>query len=239
MLKIIVDSTCDINNLITDNYDVEIIPLNIIIDEKPYLDGIDIDINAVYKNMRAGKVPKTSQVSFESVTKAFDKCILNNDDFIYLAFSSKMSGTYNFAKMILDDYKEKYPNRKMEIADSKGGGAGASLILIQALRMIEQNLPFEAILKQVQFMSEHMIYYFTLSDLEWLAKGGRISKPLGYVGNVLNIKPYLTVVDGKIIVSKVIRGSKRVFDAIIRDVQSGTSKFKKQIINDCFNGQSQ
>ncbi|MDD4680570.1 MAG: DegV family protein, partial [Clostridia bacterium] len=84
MIKLIVDSTCDINNLITDNHDIEIIPLNITIDEESYLDGVKIDVDLVYQYMKAGKVPKTSQVSYESVTKAFDKCVLNNDDLIYL-----------------------------------------------------------------------------------------------------------------------------------------------------------
>ena len=180
--------------------------------------------------MKAGKVPKTSQVSFESVTKAFDKCVLNNDDFIYLAFSSKMSGTYHFAKNILNVYKEKYPERKMEIIDSKGGAGGAGLIAIQALKMIEKKLPFETIIKQIRFMVDHLDYYFTISDLKWLSKGGRIAKSLGYVGSALSIKPYLTVVDGRIVFSKMIHGSKRMLNTLIRDVQAGTREFKKQII---------
>ncbi|MDD2502620.1 MAG: DegV family protein [Clostridia bacterium] len=230
MIKLIVDSTCDINNLITDNHDIEIIPLNITIDEESYLDGVKIDVDLVYQYMKAGKVPKTSQVSYESVTKAFDKCVLNNDDLIYLAFSSKMSGTYDFAKLILDDYKGKYPDRKMEIIDSKGGAGGVGLIAIQALKMIKKDLPYETIVKQIQFMVEHVVYYFTISDLKWLSKGGRISKSLGYVGSMLQIKPYLTVEDGMIVVSKMIRGSKKVLNTLVSAVEAGTANFKKQII---------
>ncbi len=230
MIKLIVDSTCDINNLITDNYGIEIIPLNITIDDKSYLDGVEIDVDTVYGYMKDGVVPKTSQVSYESVTKAFDKCVSKIDDFIYLAFSSKMSGTYNFAKMILDDYKEKYPERKMEIIDSKGGAGGASVIAIQARKMIVKGLPYETILKQMQFMAEHVVYYFTISDLNWLAKGGRLSKSLGYVGNMLQIKPYLTVEDGMIVVSKMVRGSKKVLNTLVSAVETGITKFKKQII---------
>lgn len=230
MTKLIVDSTCDINNSITDNYNIDIIPLNIVIDGVSYLDGVEIDTDTVYKNMRVGKVPKTSQASYESVTKAFDKCVSNNDNFIYLAFSSKMSGTYNFAKNIINIYKEKYPRLKMEIIDSKGGAGGASLIAIQALKMIEKKLLFETIVEQIKFMTNHMVYYFTITDLEWLSKGGRISKPLGYVGNILNIKPYLTVKNGKMIFSKMVRGSQKVLKTLINDVQLGTVNFKKQII---------
>lgn len=230
MIKLIVDSACDINSEITNNYDIEVIPLSITIDGISYLDGIDIDTHTVYKHMRNGDVPKTSQVSFESVSKVIDKCISNNDDFIYLAFSSKLSGTYDFAKKIIDTYKEKYTERKMEIVDSKGGAGGNGLIAMQAIKMIKRNLSFETIIKQIQFMIDHIAYYFTITDLEWLSKGGRINKTLGTMGNALNIKPYLTVVDGKMIVSKVIHGSKKTIQTLIRDVKIGTEKFSNQII---------
>ena len=230
MIKLIVDSACDINSEITENYDIEVIPLSISIDGISYLDGIDIDIDTVYNHMKNGKVPKTSQVSFESVSEAFDKCISNNDDFIYLAFSSKLSGTYNFAKKIIDDYKKKYSERKMEIIDSKGGAGGNGLIALQTIKMIKRNLSFETIINQIEFMVNHITYYFTISDLEWLSKGGRINKAVGYMGNALNIKPYLTVKDGKMIVTKMIHGSKKTIQTLINDVKTGTAKFSNQII---------
>jgi DegV family protein with EDD domain len=230
MIKIIVDSTCDINSEITDNYDIEIIPLSITIDDVSYLDGVDIDIETVYKLMRDGKVPKTSQVSFESVSKAIEKCISNDDDFIYLSFSAKMSGTYEFAKKIIETYKEKKPERKMEIIDSKGGAGGTGLIAMQALKMIKKNLPFETIINQIQFMINHIVYYFTISDLECLTNGGRLGKTICYMGNALNIKPYLTVKDGKIIFSKMIHGSKKALQTLVKDVKKGTARFSNQII---------
>ena len=230
MIKIIVDSTCDINSDITDNYDIDVIPLSITIDDVPYLDGVDIDIDTVYKHMRDGKFPKTSQVSFESVSKTIEKCISNDDDFIYLAFSSKMSGTYNFAKKIIETYKVKNPGREMEIIDSKGGAGGTGLIVLQALRMIKKNLPFETIINQIQFMINHIVYYFTISDLECLTIGGRLGKTIGYMGNALNLKPYLTVKDGKIIFSKMIHGSKKTIQTLVKDVSEEAAKFPNQII---------
>lgn len=230
MIKLIVDSTCDLNSSITDKYDIEVIPLSIVIDGNSYLDGVEIDTDTVYKYMRAGKVPTTAQVSHESVSRAFDKCISNGDDFICLAFSSEMSGTYSFAKMVLDEYKEKHPERKMEIIDSRGGCGGTTITAMQALKMIEKGLPYETIVEQIKFMVKHTVYCFTISDLVWATKGGRISKPLGYVGAKLQIKPLLTVDNGKIIVTKLVRGSRRVYDNLMDSVQSGTSRFKKQII---------
>lgn len=230
MIRFIVDSTCDTTRYIKDNFDFDVIPLSITIDDKSYLDEVEIDSETVYDRMRNGKVPKTSQISYESLTKVLDKCIANQWDFIYLTFSSKLSGTYNFAYKIFEIYREKHPERKMEIIDSRGGAGGAGLIAFQVLKMININLPFETIVNQINFMIDHTVYYFTISDLEWLSKGGRVSKPIGYVGNVLNIKPYLTVDDGKMIVTKMVRGRKKALKTIVNDVLSGASNFKNQTI---------
>lgn len=230
MIKLLVDSTCDINNEITDNYDIEIIPLSITIDDVSYLDGVEIDIDTVYKHMKEGKVPKTSQISFESMSKIIEKCIDNNNDFIYLSFSSKLSGTYGFAKKVIEVYQEKHPHIKMSIIDSKGGAGGNGLIVMQIIKMIEKDLPFEYIVNQIKFMVEHITYYFTISDLNWLSLGGRISKSVGYVGNALNLKPYLTIKDGEIVVTKMIRGSKKTIHTLVNDVQTGSSKFPNQTI---------
>ena len=98
------------------------------------------------------------------------------------------------------------------------------------LRYIQRVSFFEYILNQAQFMVQHIVYRFTISDLEWLSKGGRISKSAGYVGNVLNIKPYLVLDDGLIKVSKMIRGSRKTIQTLIQDIEDGTDKFKNQII---------
>lgn len=230
MIRLIVDSTCDTNSFVRENFDFDIIPLSITINGISYLDGLEIQADSVYDYMRAGNLPKTSQISYESLTKVIEKCISNQDDFIYLTFSSKLSGTYNFAYKIMEIYKEKYPERKMEIIDSKGGAGGAGLIAFQTMKMINKNLPFETIVNQINFMIDHTVYYFTISDLEWLSKGGRVSKPIGYIGNVLNIKPYLTVDDGKMIVTKMVRGRKKALKTIVSDVISGASDFVNQTI---------
>ncbi|MDV3429587.1 MAG: DegV family protein [Bacillota bacterium] len=230
MIRLIVDSTCDTNSFVRENFDFDIIPLSITINGISYLDGLEIQADSVYDYMRAGNLPKTSQISYESLTKVIEKCISNQDDFIYLTFSSKLSGTYNFAYKIMEIYKEKYPERKMKIIDSKGGAGGAGLIAFQTMKMINKNLPFETIVNQINFMIDHTVYYFTISDLEWLSKGGRVSKPIGYIGNVLNIKPYLTVDDGKMIVTKMVRGRKKALKTIVSDVISGASDFVNQTI---------
>ena len=230
MTRLIVDSTCDMNDELKSRYDFDIIPLSIILDGQAYLDGVEIDTAKVYEYMKNGGIPKTSQISYGSLTSVLDKCVENKEDFIYLTFSSKMSGTYNLAYGVIQEYKEKYPEIKMEIIDSEGGSGGASLIAIQTLRMIEKNVSFENLVEDIGFMKEHIHYHFTLPSIEWLAKGGRVNKGVGYIGDKLDLKPYLTVIDGKIELQKVVMGRKKSLKTLIDDTLAYVGDFKKQLI---------
>lgn len=230
MTRLIVDSTCDMNDELKSRYDFDIIPLSIILDDQAYLDGVEIDTAKVYEYMKNGGIPKTSQISYGSLISVLDKCVENKEDFIYLTFSSKMSGTYNLAYGVIEEYKEKYPELKMEIIDSEGGSGGASLIAIQTLRMIEKNVSFENLVQNISFMKEHIHYHFTLPNIEWLAKGGRVNKGVGYIGDKLDLKPYLTVIDGKIELQKVVMGRKKSLKTLIDDTLAYVGDFKKQLI---------
>lgn len=230
MTKLIIDTTCDRNLEMEQQYDFEVIPLSITLDDKTYLDGEEITVDAVYEAMRSGKVPKTSQISYGSLTKILDKGIQENEDMIYMSFSSKMSGTYQFAYQIIEDYKEKYPERKIKLIDSRGGAGGGALIALQALKMIEAGRPFEEIVHQMEWNIDHVFYRFTLRDLNWLVKGGRVNKTTGYVGTALNIKPYLIINDGFIQLSKLVRGEKKIYKKLIEEVKNGVGDFTDQTI---------
>lgn len=230
MTKLIIDTTCDRNLEMEQQYDFEVIPLSITLDDKTYLDGEEITVDAVYEAMRSGKVPKTSQISYGSLTKVLDKGIQENEDMIYMSFSSKMSGTYQFAYQIIEDYKEKYPDRKITLIDSRGGAGGGALIALQALKMIEAGRPFEEIVHQMEWNIDHIFYRFTLRDLNWLVKGGRVNKTTGYVGTALNIKPYLIINDGFIQLSKLVRGEKKIYKKLIEEVKNGVGDFTDQTI---------
>lgn len=230
MTKLIIDTTCDRNDEMLNDPNLEIIPLHITLDNETYLDGEEIQLHTVYDYMRAEKVPKTSQISYDSITKTLNKCISEGHDIIYMAFSSKLSGTYSFASQIFEDYKTKYPNTKFELIDSKGGAGGGALIALQALKMIKRGFAFEDIVHHIKWSIDHVIYHFTLKDLKWLVLGGRLNKVAGYIGSTLHIKPYLVVEDGLIKVKELIRGQKRIYKKILNDVKNGVGKFVDQTI---------
>lgn len=230
MIKIIADSTCDLNPHLLEEFNLTVLPLNITIQDKTYQDGIDITVDDIYKVMRSGILPKTAQISYEHMQNTFESFAKNEDDFIYISFSKAMSGCYSLAVMILKELKEKYPHVHMTVIDSKGGSSATGLIVLQALRMVSKGIDYDTLLEQIHYMVEHVEHIFSVGDIEWLAKGGRISKPLGYVGNMLNLRPWLDVENGKMIVKGMVRGRNKAIDTVAKELAKRAEKFPEQLI---------
>lgn len=230
MIKIIVDSTCDLDDSFIKKYNIEVLPLRISINNKEFLDKVDVDVDYIYEKMKEGIVPKTSQVNPMDAYNIFEKLCKNNDDFIYLSFSSKLSGTYSVCKNILDEFKEKYKDLKIEIIDSKTGAAAIGLMAYEAIKMAEKGFSFEDIINSIKEMIEKTDYIFSISDLNWLVKGGRVSKFKGTIGGILDIKPILNVNNGYMEVIKMVRGRKKTLKTVVDLVCDESKNFRGQII---------
>lgn len=230
MTKLIIDTGIDQNKKMRSAFDYEVVPLSIMIEGTSYLDEKEIQLDTVYDYMRKGIVPKTAQISAESMIKTLDKSVLESEDVIYLALSSGVSGTYQLGHQIIETYKEKYPELKFAAVDSKGGAGGGAMIALQILQMIQKDYSFEEIVELARFSAKHIKYRFTLSNLDWLVKGGRLPKVASQVGTALNIWPYLYLNDGKIEIRKLIRGQKKVLKRIVKDIQTEVGNFTDQTI---------
>ncbi|PLR81989.1 fatty acid-binding protein DegV [Bacillus canaveralius] len=228
-VKILADSACDLPLQFYEENDVTLFPLKVHLADREYEDLKTIEPKAVYDAIRDGQHPKTSQVSPHAFKEVFTRMAENNEDGIYIAFSSQLSGTYQTAMMILEQVKEQYPNFNLTIVDTKGASLGCGLVVAEAAWMASQGVPKEAILRDIEFRAGHMEHLFTVDDLEYLAKGGRVSKASAFLGGLLNIKPLLNVEDGKLIPLEKLRGKKKLLRRIIevmheRGVQLGTQK---------------
>ena len=229
-VKILADSACDLPKDFYSDHNVTLFPLKVQVNGQEYEDVKTIDPKAVYDAIRAGEVPKTSQVSPLLFEQVFTKMAENNEDGIYIAFSSALSGTYQTSVMILDQVKEKYPNFNLTIVDTKCASLGFGLVVIEAARLAAENVSKEDILNDVLFRSQHMEQLFTVEDLDYLAKGGRVSKASAFLGGLLNIKPILNVEDGKLVPIEKIRGKKRVYRRIVELMKERGENFSNQII---------
>lgn len=231
MIRIIVDSTCDLPEDLRERFHIDVLPLSVIIDETTYRDGIEIQLDDVYKAIRTGKMPGTAQISGEDTEALFSSIAESGDDFIYLAFSSAMSGTFDFANVICDKLRAKYPSRRMEVIDSRGGSIGAGLIALQLGLMNEHGIPLDEMLSRCLWMTSHVKYAFTINDLKWVMQGGRLPvRTAANIGSLLNIKPVVDVKNGMLHLNKVVHGTKQSLIAIVELTMRSVGTFDDQTI---------
>lgn len=212
---IFADSGCDLPKEFFTENNVELFTLRVDLNNQEYNDILDIDPKVVYDAMREGAVPKTSQVSPEAFLKKFENLAKNDEEGLYIAFSSNLSGTYNTAMMIASQVRENYPNFKLKIIDSKCASLGHGLLVLEAVRLRNEGLSVDEITQKITYMSEHMTQLLTVENLDYLAAGGRLSKSSAFIGGILSIKPILQVEDGKLIPLEKIRGRKKAINRII------------------------
>ncbi|MBS7527856.1 DegV family protein [Fusibacter paucivorans] len=214
MTQLIIDSTCDVNPIYIAEHHIEMLPLSITLGEDSYDDKIDITPEAVYDAMRNGIYPKTAQPTPYKMLSIFETCCKKQQDFIYLSFSSALSGTCQTASLVIEALKEKYPNVKMTCIDSKSGSAATALIL-ESLVKLNPKTSFEVLIQEAQSSISKIQHIFTINDISWLVKGGRINRFEGTIGQILKIKPILNVREGFIEMVGKERGRKRAYAKLL------------------------
>src|SRR5699024_4442184 len=204
-IQILADSACDLTDKQYQQYNIKMVPLTVHLNNNEYRDGIDILPEKVYAAMRDGKSPTTSQVSPQTFKTIFTSFAKENKPLFYISFSSELSGTYQTAKMMEQEVKEDYPDAPIHMIDSKCASIGYGLVVLHAAKKAAEGTDMNDILQSTAEYAEHMEHIFTVDDLEYLYRGGRVSKTAAFVGSLLKIKPILNVVDGKLIPLEKIR----------------------------------
>lgn len=229
-IKILADSACDLSKNHYNEYDIEMVPLTVHLDEKEYADGKEIKPKAIYDAMREGKSPKTSQVSPQTFKTIFTSYAEANQPLIYLAFSSELSGTYQTAKMMEQEVKETYPDATLHVIDTKCASIGYGLVILRAAKLAKDGATIDNIIETATYHAKHMEHIFTVDDLEYLYRGGRVSKTAAFVGTLLKIKPILHVEDGKLIPLEKIRGSKKLLNRMLEIMEERGTDFSNQTV---------
>lgn len=231
-IKILSDSACDLPKEILEEFSIDILPIMVIKDESEYLDGVTIYPKDVYDNMRNGVVYTTAQIPLNMFNEKFTGYATNDDSVIYIAFSSGLSGTYQSAVFSKDIVLEKHPNLDLDIVDTKAASGGFGLIVLHAARLAKEGKTKGEILEAIDFLKNNMQYIFTVDDIEYLFRGGRISRTQAFIGGLLNIKPVLHVDDGKLIPLEKTRGKNKVFKRIldIMEERGSNIDWKNQLV---------
>lgn len=213
--KLYSDSTCDLSDELLKGMDVEILDLSYEVDGKAH-SGNDISMKEFYDAMRNGAVTKTSQISPSVYEAAFEKELAAGYDVLYLGFSSGLSGSFNAACIARDNLAEKYPEGKIKCVDSLCASTGEGLLLIKADEKKKSGMSIGELEIWLEANKLHLCHIFTVDDLKYLHRGGRVSKTAAIAGSILGIKPVLHVDnDGHLIPVGKVRGRKQSIDKLI------------------------
>lgn len=229
-IKLITDSGCDLDQAILDEYRIDRMPIVILDQDREYYDKVDIDETTLYENMRNGKNYKTSQVPVGIIEETFKKHLDNGDTVLYLCFSSGLSGTYQTALGVKSMLEGEYGER-IHIVDSKSATAGFSTIVYLTAKFMEDTKEVNEIINRVNYLVDSIEHIFTVETMDYLYRGGRISRTQALVGGVLSIKPIIEVTaEGKLELIDKVRGNNKSIKRIYEIIEERGNDLDRQLI---------
>ncbi|MBQ8815018.1 MAG: DegV family protein [Lachnospiraceae bacterium] len=213
---IFTDSGCDIVPETLDKWGVKRVSLSFKFndDEREYLDG-DMPIKDFYQKMRDGGVAKTSAVNTETFKMAFEQELKAGRDILYIGFSSGLSSTSEAGQVAAAELQQEYPERKLIAIDTLAASAGEGLLVWMAVQKKAEGASMDEVAQWVKDNCAGMCQWFTVDDLVYLKRGGRVSATVALAGAVLGIKPVMHVDDeGHLINMTKVRGRKQSIKAL-------------------------
>ena len=207
------DSTSDLGPALIEKYGIKIIPLSVMLGGKAYTDGVDITPDKIYAHYAENKeLPKTAAPNYAAFCGLFEEMTSAGAAVVCFTISQTMSSTYNNARLAAANYPDVY------VVDSKNLSTGGGLLVLAAANMAEQGMSAAEIAKTVSGMTDRVDASFVVDDLEFLHKGGRCSAVAALAAGVLQLKPCISVKEGKMGVGKKYRGKfSRVLQSYIAD----------------------
>lgn len=204
MIRILSDSTCDLSPELIEQYDIRIIPLNIVLDGKSYEDGLDITPDKIYAWADENKtVPKTAACAPGRVKDIFETCLKGGDEIICFSISSSMSSTNEIMRAVA---RETGAGDRISVINSQSLSTGEGLLVIAAAEMAREGMKREDIVEEVKKLRPRVSASFVVDTLTYLHRGGRCSGVSALLGATLRIHPQINVADGKMLPGQKYRG---------------------------------
>ena len=229
--QIITDFGCDLPLHIAEERNIEVIPMEVFIEGEEPKKGSEVDVYEFYQKLREKKVAKTSAVSIDAFVTAFTAHLEKGEDIVYVALSSGLSGTFSAANIAAGELREKFPERNIYIVDSRSGSIGEGLIAYFAALKKAEGATAEEVASYAQEPAYHLCSWFTVDDLFFLKRGGRLSAATAIVGSLFMIKPILHASEeGKLIPGSKARGRRGAIEALADAVERLAVNPAEQVI---------
>ncbi|MBR6158807.1 MAG: DegV family protein [Lachnospiraceae bacterium] len=223
-------STCDLTREYLEEHHVPFISYSYVMDGKNYEDDCREETRSdTYRKMREGKLLSTSAINMFTYREFFEELILDNKKpIIFLDMTRPLSSSYRYCEEAIEDLKEEFPDINIVNVDTRCVSGGLGLLVKNVVRLYEAGEPMQAVLDYIEENKLKIAHRFTVDDLNWLKRGGRVSNASALVGTLLSIKPVLYVPDeGTLVASSKVRGRKNALNTIIDSVRSDLGDTKK------------
>ena len=234
-IRIVADSTCDLSPELIEKYNITIIPLCIIMDDKSYYDGFEVTPDEIFKWADKNKTtPKTAAVPFDLTEEKLSPFIENGDDIIFFGISSKMSTTCNVVRLAGEDYA------RLFVIDSENLSTGIGLQVIKAAEMAAEGIPAEEIVSEIESARSRVRASFVVDTLTFLARGGRCTAVAALMATALKLHPMIAVKDGAMGVGKKYRGKmSTALDSYVNDLKPSLMNAEKKRVFITHSGSSE
>ena len=215
---IVTDSVLDIEESWFQKNQVQWVPLSFTLEGHPTIEddfGKTIPMPAFYQALRDGKNVTTAQGTMGRFAEVFEGILQSGKDAVYIGFSSALSGSYQSACMAADELRDKYPEGSIYCVDTKAAAGGQTMLAREAVRCKKEGMPADELVRHIEEERGHLVHWFTVDDLFYLHRGGRVSKSAAVMGSLVGIKPILFVDDeGRLIADKKVRGRKKSIEEL-------------------------
>ncbi len=220
---IMTDSCCDLTDQMARDLELEVLPLTMHMDGQDYpndLAGTAISNQEFYKRIRAGKLATTSAVNVGQFQDAMRRVLESGRDIVCVCFSSALSTTYQSAVIAAEDLRAEFPEAEIHVVDSLSASLGQGLLLYLAVEQKRKGLTAAELAKWVEDNRLTVCHWFTVDDLNFLKRGGRVSATTALLGTMLSIKPIMHTSDeGKLVPVSKARGRKAAIAALLDKIE--------------------
>jgi DegV family protein with EDD domain len=232
--EIITDSSANLTDTLIEKYDLKIISLSYFIGEEEYLsykEGVKTDYSEFYARIRKKEEARTSLANYEECMRVLRPIAESGRDILYIGFSSALSGTFQNVSNCMQELRTKHPDQKMLCVDSLSASMGEGLLVYHALELAQRGATIEETLEWVENHKMNICQWFTVDDLFFLKRGGRLSGAAALAGSLLEIKPILHIdEEGRLVMVSKVKGRKKSLNALVQHMEETVVKIKPQKI---------
>lgn len=217
MSRFFCDADCELDYKVIEELGISLIKMPFTLDGKEELFdcGKTTDYKGFFDKMRKGASAKTQALNAYDYVQYFEPVFAAGEDILYVSFSHEMSGTFVSMRNALDELKDKYPDRKCTVVDTKSISMGAGIIVYFAAKLHNEGKSDEEVVSFVEQFREKVKVYFTVDDLVYLKRGGRLTSFKAAMGTILNLKPIIGIEKGKLVSLETAKGRKKALHNLV------------------------